>query len=252
MILAGLAQAAPALPVVSEEQAAHRTPVGARRRAYSLVDPLDGTKEFIAGRDEYTINIAIVAEGAPVLGIIAAPALGLIWRGIVGRRRRAACNSAVKRARNGDPYAAAAEPELVVAVSRSHLDARTQGLPGRPAARDAAVVRLFAQILPARRRCRRSLSAARPDPRMGRRGRPCDSRGRGRHGADARTARRYIMATPIHVAGFIAWGDPATASSVSRTQRREHLKDAEPFAPGRSASTPLGIVVEMSARAAWL
>ena len=53
--------------------------------SYFLVDPLDGTKEFISGRDEYTINIALVADGAPILGVIAAPAQGLIWRGIVGR-----------------------------------------------------------------------------------------------------------------------------------------------------------------------
>ena len=49
-----------------------------------LVDPLDGTKEFLAGRDEFTVNVAIVTHGVPIAGIIAAPAQGLLWRGVVG------------------------------------------------------------------------------------------------------------------------------------------------------------------------
>ena len=52
--------------------------------SYFLVDPLDGTREFIAGRDEYTINIALMTDGAPILGIICAPALGTD----LARRRR--------------------------------------------------------------------------------------------------------------------------------------------------------------------
>ena len=72
------------MPIISEEEAERERPA-LTGGSYFLVDPLDGTKEFIAGRDEYTINIAIVADGAPVLGVIAAPAQGLIWRGIVGR-----------------------------------------------------------------------------------------------------------------------------------------------------------------------
>ena len=52
--------------------------------SFFVIDPLDGTKEFIAGRDEFTINLAIVTDGVPLLGIIGAPALGSIWRGLVG------------------------------------------------------------------------------------------------------------------------------------------------------------------------
>jgi 3'(2'), 5'-bisphosphate nucleotidase len=80
----GLSRLAPALPIISEEHASRdKTTINAP--SYFLVDPLDGTREFIAGSDEYTVNIAIVSDGAPILGVIAAPALGLIWRGIVGR-----------------------------------------------------------------------------------------------------------------------------------------------------------------------
>ena len=50
-------------------------------RGFVLVDPLDGTREFLAGRDEYTVNIALVRDGVPAVGVVAAPALGLIWRG---------------------------------------------------------------------------------------------------------------------------------------------------------------------------
>jgi 3'(2'), 5'-bisphosphate nucleotidase len=129
----GLTRLAPELPIVSEEEA-EREKRTIKTGTYFLVDPLDGTREFIAGRDEYTINIAIVADGSPILGIIAAPALGLIWRGIVGRgaerlefsAHRASAPQAIKtRARP--------EGDLIVMVSRSHLDARTQAyLDGLP------------------------------------------------------------------------------------------------------------------------
>src|SRR5205085_167309 len=80
VILDGLARIAAGIPVVSEEAVAEwhdKEPP----REFLLVDPLDGTAEFISGRLEYTVNIALVRDGTPVVGIIAAPALGLIWRG---------------------------------------------------------------------------------------------------------------------------------------------------------------------------
>ena len=86
VIREGLAQLAPTFPVISEEQAEPERPI-VGRTPYFLVDPLDGTREFIAGRDEYTVNIALVADGAPILGVITAPALGRIWRGVVNRAR---------------------------------------------------------------------------------------------------------------------------------------------------------------------
>ncbi len=94
---------------------------------YFLVDPLDGTRDFIAGLDEYTVNIAFVSDGRPVLGIVTAPALGLIWRGIVGRGaerlRFSADGTSVT-----EPIHARSRPddELIVMVSRSHLDAATR------------------------------------------------------------------------------------------------------------------------------
>src|SRR3954463_9300827 len=79
----GLAWLGPTIPSLSEERVQlAKLPY---KDSFFLIDPLDGTKEFVAGRDEFTVNLALVTHGMPLLGIISAPALGLIWRGIVGR-----------------------------------------------------------------------------------------------------------------------------------------------------------------------
>jgi 3'(2'), 5'-bisphosphate nucleotidase len=138
-ILDGLSAIAPGLPVISEERAQER-PTIAAGQSYFLVDPLDGTREFIAGRDEYTINIALMTRGAPLLGVIAAPALGLIWRGLVGRGAERMAFAADGKVLPPDPIRARPPPgEPVVLVSRSHLDARTRAyLGGLPHARTNA------------------------------------------------------------------------------------------------------------------
>jgi 3'(2'), 5'-bisphosphate nucleotidase len=122
----GLSQLAPSVPIISEEQAAHQRPQRITGRgSYFLVDPLDGTREFISGRDEYTVNVAIVTDGVPLLGIITTPATGTVWRGIVGRgaerlrdHRKAPCVPIHTRQCPGD--------ELLIMVSRSHLEERTK------------------------------------------------------------------------------------------------------------------------------
>jgi 3'(2'), 5'-bisphosphate nucleotidase len=133
IICDGLRRLAPAVPVISEEQASRKTPQASVRGSYFLVDPLDGTREFIAGRDEFTINIALVSAGAPLLGIICAPALGFFWRGIVGRGA-----DRIAGAATAAPIRIHTRPlrksEATIMVSRSHLEARTKayvdGLPG--------------------------------------------------------------------------------------------------------------------------
>lgn len=86
IILAGLAALAPDIPVVSEECAARgELPANAAGAArFWLVDPLDGTKEFIRKNDEFTVNIALVEAGRPVLGVVLAPALGRLFAGASG------------------------------------------------------------------------------------------------------------------------------------------------------------------------
>lgn len=80
IIVPGLAALTPSIPIVSEEaSAAGNTPqVG---EAFWLVDPLDGTKEFIKRNGEFTVNIGLIVAGVPALGVVLAPVPGLLWSG---------------------------------------------------------------------------------------------------------------------------------------------------------------------------
>jgi 3'(2'), 5'-bisphosphate nucleotidase len=122
----GLKRLAPALAVVSEE---HADDVRADFAGTSVivVDPLDGTRDFVAGRDEYTVNIAVVSDRVPVLGVIAAPALGWIWRGIVGHgaERMQFSDGNTSPPRVIQTRRPAPDP-LTVMASRSHLDGQTR------------------------------------------------------------------------------------------------------------------------------
>jgi 3'(2'),5'-bisphosphate nucleotidase len=78
IILAALAEADPSLPVIAEESvAAGNIPDHGHR--FALVDPLDGTKEFINKRGEFTVNIGIIENGVPVMGVVYAPALNRLF-----------------------------------------------------------------------------------------------------------------------------------------------------------------------------
>lgn len=81
IILAGLARIAPDIPVIAEEQVAAGC-IPAFDRRFFLVDPLDGTRGFTeGGKDDFTVNIGLVENGRPVLGIVYAPATGRLWAG---------------------------------------------------------------------------------------------------------------------------------------------------------------------------
>jgi len=83
IILRALAEAAAGVPVIAEEEvAAGRIP--AHAETYFLVDPLDGTKEFVRGGDDYTVNIGLIAGGSPRLGVVFQPACDRLWGGLVG------------------------------------------------------------------------------------------------------------------------------------------------------------------------
>src|SRR3954451_1949723 len=83
VIAEGLARLLPQIQTLSEERT-HLAQLPTSS-SFFLIDPLDGTKEFLAGRDEFTVNLALVTNGVPLLGIVGAPAMRLIWRGLVGR-----------------------------------------------------------------------------------------------------------------------------------------------------------------------
>src|SRR5260370_32163179 len=126
VIWQGLEDLAPAIPIVSEERSEQSRPHGPplEDETYFLVDPLDGTREFIAGRDEFAVNIALISAGAPILGVIAAPAVDVSWRGVVGRGA-----DRVSLSGKGQPVAIRTRvrpANPVIMVSRSHLDDRTK------------------------------------------------------------------------------------------------------------------------------
>jgi 3'(2'), 5'-bisphosphate nucleotidase len=130
-ILEGLARLLPGVPVVSEEMSGRTTPP-ALDGSFIMVDPLDGTREFLAGRDEFTVNLAIVSGGTPIAGIVAAPKRGQVWRGIVGRgAERLRLN--VDGADQPQPIRTRNWPErgAVAVVSRSHLDPATEAFLAR-------------------------------------------------------------------------------------------------------------------------
>jgi 3'(2'), 5'-bisphosphate nucleotidase len=83
LIVEGLREAAPAIPVIAEEEVeAGIAP--APTKEYWLVDPLDGTRDFAAGRPHFAVNIGLVREGRPILGAVALPFTGEVFAGRIG------------------------------------------------------------------------------------------------------------------------------------------------------------------------
>ena len=121
LIVAGLNQLTPAIPVLSEESASVAWDERQTWRRYWLVDPLDGTREFVKKNGEFTVNIALIEDGIPVLGAVYAPALDELLYGIRGVG--AFVCDGITRVPVATRRPAAAP--LHVAASRSHLDLRT-------------------------------------------------------------------------------------------------------------------------------
>ncbi len=122
-IVDGLAALTPDIPVLSEESSdAHK----ARRQGWSrlwLVDPLDGTREFVKRNGEFCICIALIEGDTAVFGLVQQPVTGLVWHGGPGQgawRREGGVDFVLHSRRTEGP--------LRVAASRSHRDQRTQAL----------------------------------------------------------------------------------------------------------------------------
>ena len=119
IILAALARAAPGIPVIAEEEvAAGRIP--AHDHTYFLVDPLDGTKEFVRGGDDYTVNIGLIEQGIPKLGVVFAPATERLHCGLVGTgawHDGGSGRQPIRTRPRGD--------QLTAVASRSHLNQAT-------------------------------------------------------------------------------------------------------------------------------
>lgn len=134
VILDALARLTPGVPVVSEEAAsALQAPLPQQQNRFWLVDPLDGTKEFINRNGEFTVNIALIEACQPVLGVVLAPAMGRLFAGARGLGAFVD-DARGRRAIHSRPVPAEG---LTVVASRSHGDAEALGrlLAGRPVAR---------------------------------------------------------------------------------------------------------------------
>jgi 3'(2'), 5'-bisphosphate nucleotidase len=217
-ILQGLARLLPDVPVASEEAACQWQ--GKAPREFMLVDPLDGTAEFLAGRLEYTVNIALVRDGIPAIGVVAAPALGLLWRGATDHgAERLSFSPGDTSARNATAIHTRPWPadERIAAVSRSHYDAAS-----------AAFLERIAPIKPveygsALKFCRVAEGAVDIYPRLAP---TCEwdvaagyavvvAAGGTVVMPDGAPLRFGRLREDFRIPGFIAWGDPAAASRLA-------------------------------------
>lgn len=124
IICAGLARAFPGLPVVTEEQTQSQIAQSGR---FILVDPLDGTREFLRRNGEFTVNIALIEAGVPLRGVVYAPALGRLFYTL-------ADGASIEETPEGLRALAVATPDnaaLRVVASKSHRDALTDALIAR-------------------------------------------------------------------------------------------------------------------------
>jgi 3'(2'), 5'-bisphosphate nucleotidase len=218
IILDGLARTLPGVTVVSEE-AASRGDLPHLPDTFILVDPLDGTREFIDGRDEFTVNIAVVHHGRPLTGIVGAPALETIWRGAAGTgserlrvRPGAATRDAAERvalhtrAHQDGPWRAV--------VSRSHLDPATE----QWLTRFPAITRMDCGS--SVKFCRIAEGKADVYPRLGTTSEWDIAAGDAVLSAaggvvlstDGRPVRYGQIALNLKVPAFVAWGDPGDAA----------------------------------------
>jgi 3'(2'), 5'-bisphosphate nucleotidase len=117
LLAAGLREAAPGIPVIAEEEFAGGAAAVASA-CFWLVDPLDGTREFAAGSDDFAVNIGLVRDGRVVLGVVGVPATGELFGGIVG------CGAWKRQGGVETPvHAREVPPEgLTVLASRHHGD----------------------------------------------------------------------------------------------------------------------------------
>jgi 3'(2'), 5'-bisphosphate nucleotidase len=130
ILLDAVARLMPGVVSVAEEMASPPSRLG---EVFVLIDPLDGTKEYIAGSSEYTVNLGIVHNRTPIAGILAVPAFGLIYRGIAGtgaERLAVTAEGAIASNAGASAIAIRTAPPaaLMAAVSRSHLDDATVAL----------------------------------------------------------------------------------------------------------------------------
>lgn len=123
LIVEGLRAAAPDIPVVAEEEVeAGVAPAAFKARRFWLVDPLDGTKGFARGGDEYAVCIGLVEDGRALLGAIALPATGELFGGIIGAGAWKETGEEGSGPRSPIRVRTAPDAGLVALVSRRYAD----------------------------------------------------------------------------------------------------------------------------------
>lgn len=216
LILEGLARLLPGVTVIAEELSTRSAPP-ALGGSFLVVDPLDGTKEFLAGSDQFTVNVGLVIHGVPVAGVVAAPNRDLVWRGVVGGKAER-LRLKPDGADQAQPIRTRRwlDPSAVAVMSRSHLDPATEAFLARlaPIARQPSGSAIkFCQI---------AEGAADVYPRLST---VCEWDVAA--GQALLTAAGGIVTTPqggplaygraaenFRVPAFVAWGDPAKAAAV--------------------------------------
>jgi 3'(2'), 5'-bisphosphate nucleotidase len=117
-----LSKLTPDIPVISEEDDVAWTE-STKTKLFWLVDPLDGTKEFLSGTDEFTVNIALISDGEPVFGVVAIPAMNAIYWGDVDTGAFREINGRLDLIEVADTK----QGEILrVVVSKTHLDNETR------------------------------------------------------------------------------------------------------------------------------
>lgn len=119
VIVSALKQLTPDIPILSEESEDIDASVRNSWEQYWLIDPLDGTREFIKRNGEFTVNIALIDQHVPVLGVVYAPVNDLLYFAALGQ-------GAFKQVKTGTAFQINTRPfhieQLIVAGSRSHSD----------------------------------------------------------------------------------------------------------------------------------
>jgi 3'(2'), 5'-bisphosphate nucleotidase len=217
IILEEVSRLLPGVPIISEEAGVPSS--GAATAAeVILVDPVDGTRELVAGRDEFTVNLGLLRDGQPVLGIIVAPALGLLWRTTPdggAERLELAAGAAASSAAKVIPIHTRPMPKsgIVAAVSRSHFDPATDAFLARlgdvARAAEGSAVKF----------CRVAEGAADIYPRLAptypwdvAAGHAILAAAGGTVTTPDGTPLTYCLDVDrLRIPGFIAWGDPSAA-----------------------------------------
>ena len=219
VILKGLAAQLPHLPVVSEEAVA----AGAKLKpsnAFILVDPLDGTREFLARNGEFTVNLGLILDGAPIAGVVYAPALGDIW--IAGRSAvfaRVSLGGALPPPAQRTPLQTrrAGEHGLVALISRSHDTPETESFLAQLPIKDRLAAGSSLKF------CKIAEGMADIYPRFGPTMEWDTAAGDAvlrRAGGTVRDDTGHLLAygkfaDRLKNSGFVAWGDPHAAEAFA-------------------------------------